>query len=75
MIPDNFVSCINTMQEDEGYVYAGVQWGRECFCGNAPPPDDAIVDQSECDWVCSGDQNLICGALWRMNVYETGEEY
>ena len=63
------------MQEDEGYAYAGVQWGRECFCGNAPPPDDAIVDQSECDWVCSGDQNLICGALWRMNVYETGEEY
>ena len=75
MISDNFVSCINTMQEDEGYAYAGVQWGRECFCGTAPPPDDAIVDQSECDWVCSGDQNLICGALWRMNVYETGEEY
>ena len=60
-------------QEDEGYAYAGVQYGRECFCGNDPPPADTIVDESECDWKCSGDHDLMCGALWRMNVYSTGE--
>ena len=46
--------------------------GRECFCGNVPPPADTFVDESECDWKCSGDQSIVCGALWRMNVYETG---
>ena len=58
---------------DEGYAYAGVEFGSECFCGNEPPPEDTIVDQSECDWTCHGDRELICGALWRMNVFETGE--
>ena len=59
-------------EADEGYAFAGVQWGRECFCGNEAPPEETIVDQGECDWPCSGDQDLVCGALWRMNVYETG---
>jgi len=30
-----------------------------------------MVDQSKCDWKCSGDHSLVCGALWRMNVFET----
>ena len=60
-------------QEDKGYAYAGVQYGRECFCGNNPPPADTIVDESDCDWKCSGDHDLMCGALWRMNVYSTSE--
>ena len=59
-------------EEDGGYAYAGVQYGRECFCGNDPPPEDTIVDNNDCDWKCSGDHDLICGALWRMNVYSTG---
>ena len=62
-------------EEDDGYAFAGVQWGRECFCGKLPPPADTLVDESECNWKCSGDQSLFCGALWRMNVYETGYEF
>ena len=62
-------------EADEGYAFAGVQWGRECFCGNEAPPTETIVDQDECNWPCSGDQDLVCGALWRMNVYETGASF
>ena len=60
--------------EGEGFAYAGVQFGRECFCGNNPPPPDKIVDKSQCDTKCSGDQDLICGGSLRMNVYHTGKE-
>ena len=33
------------------------------------------MEQGECNWSCSGDQDLVCGALWRMNVYETGTSF
>ena len=68
--------CIRRCKElDDGYLFAGVQFGSECFCGNEAPPDDTLVDQSKCDWKCEGDDELVCGALWRMNVYETGYEF
>ena len=65
--------CVRRCKElDDGYLFAGVQFGSECFCGNEAPPDDTLADESECDWKCKGDDQLVCGALWRMNVYETG---
>ena len=68
--------CVRRCKElDDGYLFAGVQFGSECFCGNEAPPDDTLVDESECDWKCEGDNDLVCGALWRMNVYETGCEF
>ena len=27
---------------------------------------------SECDMACPSDQHLMCGAIWRMSVYDTG---
>ena len=71
-IQHHTIPC-NGVQVDEGYAFAGVEYGSECFCGNKPPPEDTFVDQNECDWTCPGIRDLICGALWRMNVYETGE--
>ena len=64
--------CIRRCKH-EGYAYAGVQYGKECFCGNLPPPSDLIVDQSQCNHKCTGDQNLICGGGCRNNVYSTVE--
>ena len=69
-----FFRCIQRCSEkDNGYAYAGVQNIRECFCSNDPPPVETLVDDSECDSKCSGDQDQICGAQWRMNVYSTSE--
>ena len=66
--------CIKRcIDRDKGYVFAGVQFGSQCFCGHVAPPSDLIVEESQCKKKCSGDGNLICGGSWRMNVYEIGK--
>ena len=61
--------------EGEGFAYAGIQFGRECFCGNVPPPTNMIVDETQCDMPCrAGDQNILCTGSLRMYVYYTGKE-
>ena len=27
---------------DKNYLYAGVQWFTQCFCGNKPPSEDSL---------------------------------
>lgn len=61
-----------------GFLYAGVQYGSECFCGNAEPPAAAKLnatadaDSNECNYPCVGDADQMCGGYFAMNVYETG---
>jgi len=61
--------CMEACQ-DQGFLFAGVQYGHECWCGNDAPPEDRIVDMAECDYSCSGDSSQTCGGYWRMNVYK-----
>jgi len=58
--------------KEKGYIYAGVQAGNQCFCGNSNISSTYDAPNSECNSRCSGDSNQICGGVWRMNVYETG---
>merc|ERR1712001_755089 len=60
--------CIEAC-DDQGFLFAGVQFGHECWCGNDAPPQDRIVAMEQCNVSCSGDSALKCGAVWRMNVY------
>ena len=46
---------------------------KECFCGNTPPAEEDLTKESACNQKCPGDSSKICGASWRMNVYETGD--
>lgn len=55
-----------------GYPYAGVQYGRECFCGFDAPPSSAKLPDSSCNMKCLGNAKEICGGFYAMNVYETG---
>jgi len=54
------------------FLYAGVQYTRQCFCGNVAPERDVIVDDLQCDKKCPADSAKACGGTWRMNTYETG---
>lgn len=52
--------------EDTEYMYYGVQWGRECWCGNA---FDTYGESDSCDYDCGGDMTEICGGFDAMSVY------
>ena len=55
----------------QGYAYAGVEYGDECYCGTgyvggATPPSANI---SDCDILCAGSYYYYCGGSWRMQIY------
>ena len=63
--------CIDYCHSD-GYAYAAVRYGLECFCLEEPPPEDWISPDYECRRACAGDSHQICGGDWTMNVFSTG---
>jgi len=61
-----------------GYRIAGVQYDRECWCGNALSVGGEqtlagqVVSDSDCTMACSDGGETACGNLWRMRVYGLG---
>ncbi|KAL7022478.1 hypothetical protein ACKWTF_012256 [Chironomus riparius] len=55
-----------------GYLYSGLQYSTECFCGNTEPDIKHKLPDSSCNMKCSADQKAICGGYFTMNVFETG---
>ncbi|KAK8096522.1 hypothetical protein PG999_012466 [Apiospora kogelbergensis] len=57
-----------------GYAYAGLEYGRECWCGADKSPDleDASDPQCamQCDMPCGGDANSICGGRGAISIYK-----
>lgn len=54
-----------------GYKYAGVEYGRECWVGNAINPSSGnATNQADCDMVCGGNALEFCGAGNRLNLYQ-----
>lgn len=55
-----------------GYLYAGVQYSSECFCGNFEPSIDSKLPDSSCNMKCPAEKKSACGGYFSMNVFETG---
>lgn len=53
----------------EGYTYFGVEYGRECYCGNSFNAGSVIAPASDCNMLCSGNDSEFCGAGNRLSVY------
>merc|ERR1712018_474072 len=53
----------------QNFIYSGVQYTSQCFCGNDNPADTSKAPASECNAVCPGDSTKKCGGTWRMNIY------
>jgi hypothetical protein len=57
-----------------GLLYAGLQYGGQCFAGNtlgyqkAKPADEGTA----CGMKCSADSSQDCGGIWFNTVYSTG---
>lgn len=53
---------------DRNYLYAGVEYGSECRCGNGLSYTPTTTNLWECNMSCSGDRSQFCGAGWRIQV-------
>lgn len=53
--------------QSQGYTYAGLQYGRQCYCSNTMVNPKLGV--TGCTTVCAGDKTQMCGGAYRMNIY------
>ncbi|KAH9026083.1 WSC domain-containing protein [Lactarius pseudohatsudake] len=58
------------------YVYAGVENGEDCCCGNDKPKSVEIVSSDNCNVKCTGDSSESCGGSSHFDLYwsNVGEE-
>ncbi|KAI1394131.1 putative glyoxal oxidase [Hypoxylon trugodes] len=53
----------------KGTTYFGVEYARECYCGNKFETGSAEAPESDCSMLCGGDQLEYCGGSNRLSVY------
>ncbi|KAK4129599.1 copper radical oxidase [Parathielavia appendiculata] len=51
------------------YTYFGVEYSRECYCGDSFAAGSVAAPASECSMTCMGDSSQYCGAGNRLSVY------
>ncbi len=66
--PVSVETCVSTCKSD-GYAYAGVQYGSQCFCGNSYGKYGTATD---CNKACNGNSSETCGGSYANNIYPTG---
>jgi hypothetical protein len=54
-----------------GYQYAGVEYARECYCGNSFAAGSVAAPAGECDMTCAGNPSNFCGGPSRLSVYKS----
>ncbi|PSN71804.1 heme peroxidase [Corynespora cassiicola Philippines] len=55
----------------DGYQYFGVEYGRECYCGDRLLSDPETRPDSECTMTCSGNSTQVCGDAGRLTVFKS----
>lgn len=58
--------CIQ-MCLQSGYLYAGVEYGYECFCGNKEPSVDSKLPDSSCNMKCPSEPKNACGGWFALD--------
>ncbi|KAK1834732.1 putative fungistatic metabolite [Podospora conica] len=52
------------------FAYFGVEYARECYCGNELNTGSVLTLAAECSYVCSGNPFQYCGQGNRLSVYQ-----
>ncbi|KAM7197259.1 WSC domain containing protein [Rhypophila sp. PSN 637] len=58
----------------DGYAWFGVEYGRECYCGNTLNEGSVPAAAAECNFPCPGKLSQTCGAGNRLNLYSADSE-
>lgn len=56
---------------ERSYMYAGLEFGSECYCGNTLPRNRA--KEVECNNECKGEKSSLCGGVNRLAVFRIEE--
>ena len=56
----------------QGFTYWGVEYGGECYCGNALQAGSVVAADSDCSFTCPGNAYEYCGAGNRLDLYKVG---
>ncbi|KAH8892639.1 galactose oxidase [Thozetella sp. PMI_491] len=54
-----------------GYMYFGVEYARECYCGNSFSQGSVAAPATDCSFTCAGNGTELCGAGNRLSVYSS----
>ncbi|TLS26598.1 hypothetical protein PpBr36_04227 [Pyricularia pennisetigena] len=61
-------ACVSSCSA-KGYKYAGLQYGGECYCGNAQGQGSVLAAAQDCSMPCRDNATEYCGGPSRNNVY------
>jgi hypothetical protein len=57
-----------------GYAYAGTEYTRECWCGNAVAtgrqPATTVASLANCNFMCGGNAKEYCGGNAWLSLYK-----
>ncbi|KAM6317957.1 sialate:O-sulfotransferase 2 [Podargus strigoides] len=52
---------------ERGYLYAGLEFGAECYCGHKIQASN--TSEAECNMECKGERSNVCGGVNRLSIY------
>lgn len=52
------------------YTYFGVEYGNECYCGNAIQSGSGLITDGRCKMPCAANSTQICGGPNGLNMYQ-----
>ncbi|KAF1987013.1 WSC-domain-containing protein [Aulographum hederae CBS 113979] len=61
-------SCINICS-GQSYVFAGVEYSGQCFCGSYMSDAATKKSESDCNMACTKNATQACGGGGRINIY------
>ncbi|KAG9230010.1 WSC domain-containing protein [Amylocarpus encephaloides] len=67
--PNNTNTIATCAASCSAYTYFGMEYGRECWCGNSFGVGSVQTKDSDCSMTCGGDKFSYCGAGNRLSVY------
>ncbi|KAJ3558447.1 hypothetical protein NM688_g924 [Phlebia brevispora] len=58
--------------DNQGYTFAGVEYGDECHCGTGVVAEAQESNSTvDCMIPCAGSNHYYCGGYWKMQVYSS----
>ncbi|KAF5021795.1 hypothetical protein F66182_6170 [Fusarium sp. NRRL 66182] len=66
--------CVQACSDDN-FLYAGIEYGGECYCGDGFTDGSVPAALTDCGMLCNGNASEYCGGPNRLNVYQLNAAY